>query len=243
MSKTVIYKITSPSGKVYIGQTRRMGKRITAYKGFDCKDQTKLYNSLKFYGWKEHKFEIIHNLPTDVTQEVLDDYEVLYWQLYKDCGMEMMNLKKPGKGQVMTDEIKRKISLSNKGKNLGKKSSEETKKKISLGLLGKTTGRKHSEEAKQKMRDAHKNPNYDHTHNIGRKASLEHKLKLSLAKKGKPTNRVKPVIQMDLKHNFIKEWPSIGAARIGLNTKTNIGDCCNGKRKTCKKFKWKFKDL
>lgn len=54
-----IYKITSPSGKVYIGQSANMAERVRKYKYAGCKKQRKLYNSLKKYGFKNHQFDII----------------------------------------------------------------------------------------------------------------------------------------------------------------------------------------
>ena len=82
MNKIVcIYKITSPSNKVYIGQSRNISKRINNYSNLNCKKQRKLYNSLKFYGWENHIFSIISELPNDINQTVLDSYEVLYWEL------------------------------------------------------------------------------------------------------------------------------------------------------------------
>jgi len=93
------------------------------------------------------------------------------------------------------------------------------------------------------MRDAHKNPNYDHTHNIGRKTTEETKLKQSLAKKGKSAPHKKvPILQFDLKGNFIKEWDSIKEAQKELNISSSVGSCCSGKLKTAGKFKWKYKN-
>ena len=57
-----IYKITSPSGKVYIGQSRNIKNRKWRYKRLDCKSQVKLYSSFKKYGFDKHKFEIIQIL-------------------------------------------------------------------------------------------------------------------------------------------------------------------------------------
>ena len=38
-----IYKITNPSGKIYIGQSVNIDNRISSYKNLKCKNQTKLY--------------------------------------------------------------------------------------------------------------------------------------------------------------------------------------------------------
>jgi predicted GIY-YIG superfamily endonuclease len=43
MSKIcAIYKITSPTGKIYIGQTINLLGRIKSYKHLSCKNQRKL---------------------------------------------------------------------------------------------------------------------------------------------------------------------------------------------------------
>jgi len=45
-----IYKITSPSDKIYIGKAVNVYSRWGGYRGLDCKGQPKLYNSLKNTG-------------------------------------------------------------------------------------------------------------------------------------------------------------------------------------------------
>lgn len=54
-----IYKITSPTGRVYIGQSENITSRIRNYSGLQAKGQPRLYASLKKYGWKNHQFDII----------------------------------------------------------------------------------------------------------------------------------------------------------------------------------------
>ena len=53
----------------------------------------------------------------------------------------------------------------------------------------------------------------------------------------------KPVIQMDMDGNFIKEWPSIMSAAIELGGSKNshICDVCNGKRSHWHNYRWKYK--
>ena len=67
-----IYKITSPTGKIYIGQSRDILKRIKYYNKQYCKCQTKLYHSIKKHGWNTHVFEIIHKCCESELNE-LDD--------------------------------------------------------------------------------------------------------------------------------------------------------------------------
>ena len=53
-----IYKITSPTGKVYIGQSIEIEKRWMRYKNItkSVKKQPAIYNSLLKYGSENHIF-------------------------------------------------------------------------------------------------------------------------------------------------------------------------------------------
>jgi|ERR1700744_599713 len=107
--KVGIYKVTSPSGRVYIGQSWKIKQRLNRYRRKDCKEQPALYRSLLKYGVDTHAFEVLHELPSDVDQAVLDTYEILYWQAYIDCGVKMLNLKEPGLGGRLFQETKDRI--------------------------------------------------------------------------------------------------------------------------------------
>ena len=131
----VIYKITSPSGRIYIGQSWNVDKRFLHYRNYRCKGQTILHRSFKKYGARFHIFEVIHELPEDVNQKVLDQYEFLYWDLYRNCGIEMLNAKEPGRS--------------------GGRHSDETKKLIAQKSIGNCNakGRSHTIEARKKISD------------------------------------------------------------------------------------------
>ena len=77
MSKTCgIYKITSPTGKVYIGQSTHIESRISDYKRLTgCKKQVRLYASLKAHGAKAHSFEVVE----PCLESQLNERE-RYWQ-------------------------------------------------------------------------------------------------------------------------------------------------------------------
>ena len=55
-------------------------------------------------------------------------------------------------------------------------------------------------------------------------------------------SKSKTVLQFDLNGNFIQEWESTMAIErtLGFNHR-NISAVCNGKRKTCGNFVWKYK--
>ena len=54
-----IYKITSPTKKIYIGQSIDVNDRFTKYKRLNCDNQTILIRSFRKYGVDSHKFEIL----------------------------------------------------------------------------------------------------------------------------------------------------------------------------------------
>jgi group I intron endonuclease len=178
-----IYKITSPSGKIYVGQTLNFNERIYKYSVSDCKSQRKLYNSIVKYGWKNHTIEIIE----ECLPELLNEKE-RFWQEKLSCvsgGLNCVLTSTETKSGVLSEETKQKISSSNKGRKLteehkkkvgdgnkGKKMSEESKLKISLAHKGENAiwyGKKLSDETKNKMSKSM----------IGRKVSDETKKKLS----------------------------------------------------------------
>ena len=55
-----IYKIVSPSGKIYIGKTSNLKLRINYYRRLKCKKQPLIYYSLLKYGFSGHSFDIIY---------------------------------------------------------------------------------------------------------------------------------------------------------------------------------------
>jgi len=142
-----IYKITNPKGKIYIGQTIDFDRRVYQYKMLNCKEQPKLYNSLKKYGYDNHLVELIYQC--DIID--LTFWERYYQELYNTIENDNLNcflVTTKDKTGRHTEETKRKMSESAKGKKKtaehiaklpqnqkgykGKKRSEETKLKQSL---------------------------------------------------------------------------------------------------------------
>lgn len=169
-----IYRIISPSGRVYIGQSRDIMKRFTAYKRHSCKNQKKLYASLKLHGSISHRFEIIHTLPNDIKQNIIDEYEQLYMDQYRECGFEILNLAPTAGGTMLgfkfSQESKNKMSAKQKGKTISneqraaitkanseRKIKDSTREKISAARTGKATrpkGYKHTIESCNKISDS-----------------------------------------------------------------------------------------
>jgi len=138
-----IYKITSPSDKVYIGQSIRLEERIIEYqKQINCSGQPKLFNSILKYGIENHKIEIIE----ECSIENLNKRE-RYWQDYYNVlidGLNCLLTKTDVLPSVVSKETKQKISKAKKGK---KQSNEHVQKRVAS-----KNGYVHSEETKNKIR-------------------------------------------------------------------------------------------
>jgi group I intron endonuclease len=139
-----IYKITSPSGRIYIGQSIDIERRWTKYLGEHCKNQIKLYCSFKKYGVEAHVFEVIEECEVEHL-----NIKERYWQDFYKCmegGLNCLLTQTDEKPKILSKETKQKIRLS----SLGKKMSEEACRKI--GYLSSNR----SPETKKKIGDAHR---------------------------------------------------------------------------------------
>lgn len=128
-----IYLIKSPSDAVYIGQSWDIEARHRWYKSHNENEQPYLSNSFKKYGFDSHEIKILHELPNDVEQGVLDRYEQIYIDAYRDSGFKLMNVKEGGRGGKHSDESKRKMAEW----QLGRKKSDTHRKNISAAQLGR----------------------------------------------------------------------------------------------------------
>jgi group I intron endonuclease len=221
-----IYKITSPSGRVYIGQSWNLNMRRLQYQSQHAKGQRLLHNSIRKYGWSNHFYDVVHELPEDVEQGTLDSYEVLYWQLYKDCGAKMLNLREPGSGgkhaeetkliwskqrsgRVLSESWRANISKSLVGnkRTLGHRPSEQARANMSKGKLGNknTLGFHPTEETRDKMANSQR----------GRTHSEETKKKMSDSRKKYweslgEQGRIEKTRHLNTKEVNSKKWPKSG---------------------------------
>lgn len=134
-----IYKITSPTKRVYIGQSINIEYRIESYKKLiRCKKQIKLYNSFKKYGVEKHIFEII----CECEIGKLNDKERYYQDLFNvlQNGLNCLLTKSSDRSGKMSIESRLKMSkkLIGNSKALGLKKSDAEKKLMSDRMKGKT---------------------------------------------------------------------------------------------------------
>jgi group I intron endonuclease len=228
-----IYKLTSPSGKHYIGQTMNLKERKRCfYNPNKYYSGHKLDNAIKKYGIENFKYEILVQIEIEdkfLLREHLDVLESQYIEKYDSYnnGYNMTLGGSGSKGCFQTEESRKKISektKDRKGSMLGKHLTEEQKRKV-------------SDFAKTRIGD--KNPFFGKTH------TTDSKNKIGIA-------NGKPVIQMDLNGNFIAEFRSArDAANSFGKPKANseILKVCNNyvspsnrHYRTALGYKWKFKE-
>lgn len=187
MNKIIIgiYKIISPSNRIYIGQSVDIKKRWVNYKALNhCNEQKKLYNSFLKYGVESHVFEIIHEC--DLGE--LNFWEAYYGELFDATNSETgLNIRECGgsKGRQSQD-TKDKIGDAHRGKS---KSEEHIKKLVEshLGQVAWNKGLKLPDFSERMMGE--KNPMFGKRgkdcHNYGRKDSEEVRMKKSKSRKGR----------------------------------------------------------
>jgi group I intron endonuclease len=261
-----IYKIVSPSGKTYIGQSVDIERRKIQYKNKHCKDQPRIFNSIKKYGWEKH----IHEIIEECLIEQLDKKETFYKQQFINefgwtkalfCGLHDTG------GGHKTEEHKRKISESHKGmkkewvsKNL--KGQKHTPERIAhrtkilknkynpiyqYDLEGNFIKEWKTAKKASKMLNLSNGTLSIVIDNINRTLGgfrfTRQKYKfLPITTKWKNVKKI--IEQYDLEGNFLHEFSSAKEAAEYLNVFIqNITACCRGEKNSAYKFIWKYKNI
>lgn len=175
-----IYKITSPSKKVYIGQSVDIKKRISYYKNLRCHQQPRLFNSIKKYGWDKHKFEMLALCDADELNKLERYYQDVYCANNPN-GLNCMLTNYGDRNGAHSSETRKKMSESKKGITM----SAEARLKSSI----KQKGRVVSEETKDKMRLAKVGWK---PWNVGVPMTAEYKAKMIKNRTGKMTGSSNP---------------------------------------------------
>jgi group I intron endonuclease len=112
-----IYKITSPTGRIYIGQSINIEARFYVYKKKHCKKQPALFNSLSKHGVDNHFFEVIEECEISALNERERYYQDLFFVIEKglNCKLTKTNDKS---GYISQASIqKRTLTMMSKEKN------------------------------------------------------------------------------------------------------------------------------
>lgn len=140
-----IYKITSPSNKIYIGQSVNIEERFKQYKYLKCKGQTILYRSFLKYGVNEHIFEILE----ECNINEINNRERFYQDLFNCVSVNGLNCQLTNTNnlkRVFSEQTKSKMSISAKKKVFTKEHLEKitfslvenNKKKVGIPLKEST---------------------------------------------------------------------------------------------------------
>lgn len=218
----IIYKLTSPSGKIYIGQTIKTLKyrfRHHCYSAFNKNshnNSTPLSMAIRKYGKKKWSKEIIDRA---TTIDELNKKET-YWITHFNTIDRMIgyNCNTGGDSYIPNEDTRKKISIGNRGK----KTSIEAKLKMRNAKLGTTLSIEHRKKIGISL--------------SGRKKTIEHAMKVGRAIK-------KPIQQLTINGVFIRKWDSATDAsrELGFNA-GHIRDVCRGVygRKTVGGYKWAY---
>lgn len=185
-----IYLYRFADGKTYVGQSHKGAYRY-GYPSVYREGNPEMYEAMRQGFFKE----ILCFTNNAMEADQLEDY---YIQKYNSIE-NGYNRQSGGKsGYIVSDEIKKKISDSNRGKVI----SEETRKKISEANKGKKSywyGKHHSEETRKKISESRKgenNPMYgkkgELSPSFGRIHTEESRKKMSEARIGKYTRENSP---------------------------------------------------
>lgn len=244
-----IYSHTSPSGKIYIGQTVNI-KRRWGSKGQHYMDKKKngeyiqrtFARAIAKYGWDNFTHEILLEGISKSEADYAEKYLIKWYKLHKksynitDGGEGCCGIKNPMSEERRKAQSERlKIYHPMRGKhhtpeamakiiyaNQHRVYTEEQKAAMAERARINSLGRKHTEESKAKMRDYRKQ--HPETWIGG-------------------WNK-KEVFQYDLNGNYITSYPSAFEASIKLIGKECCGDifrCIEGKVASAFGFVWRDK--
>ena len=230
---------------IYIGRTLIIQQKPRHY-AHSTSEEDAVFRYANENGLAVPPMEIIEENITPIEGLEREDYWVKY---YKERGYNVLNKAKTGVGSGSLGAI-------NHGKWPKEKVFEvaktyKTRLEFCKGcpraynlarwngwldeLLPSMKGKPHNEETKRKISESLK----------GKPLSEEHKRKISEARKGVPNLKAsKVVLQIDKVTGLvIGEFPSTMEVKrqLGFNT-SNISECCNGKRNTCRGFIWRYKE-
>jgi len=170
-----IYKITTPSGKIYIGQSVDVNQRRIQHRCKSNRYKCPLHSAFIKYGFDNCKFEIIE----ECEEQQLDEREIYWINFFNTLDIKYgLNLKSGGANGRHSELSKKKMSETNKGRSAWNKGL-----RMSREYVEKRIGRKASDETRQKIRDSIAKTKRV-AWNKGLVLSKEHKESLSKAKIG-----------------------------------------------------------
>lgn len=262
-----IYKLISPSGKCYIGQTVNLKRRLSDYKNFHhCEKQKKLFNAIRKYGFENFQWEIIEFINIESKQELqkkLNELEISYIKLfnsidngYNICkggdqyklGVKTSEETKQKQRDSWTTEKRKKLSDKNKGKRSG--NALNVKPVLQYDIHGNFLKEFESITEACLATNCYKsNIKYvcdnkiKFTNNfIWRfKINDEYPIKIEGITIVKKVSKQTTIYQYNLSGELLNTFNSMKDAYIKTNISVgSISNCCNNKSKSAGGFVWKY---
>lgn len=238
----LVYKHTTPSGKVYIGITKQTAEGRWK-NGFGYQSSPHFWSAIKKYGWDNIKHEILHD---DLTEEEACEYEKRYIAECRSTDRRYGYNQKTGgeTGVKFNKEVCRKISEKEKEfYRLHPEKREEIAKRV--------TGFRHSEEAKEKMRIAKTGTHFTMTDEWKKRIGNSNRERIMTDEllyeetanrcRANGKNAARKVEQLDLDGNVIATFENAHEAQRVTGVRNgNINKCCRGKTKTSCGYRWRF---
>ena len=226
-----IYKLTTPSGKVYVGQTYNINKRFSSYRNLSCINQPYLYNAIKKYGWDNIVKEILFD--GLVSQKDVDEKETELIRHYQSQGISLNIVDKAGSPKYRSGEehhaSKKVLKIDLKGNVLQEYVNASEAAKDIKGVQSCIS--------KACRTDALKA--YGFCWRFKDSYLKEYVLELL----NKPHPNSQPIVQLSKKGVFIKEWDSQSKASKELGIKQgNIWKSISGHGITSGGFMWLTKE-
>lgn len=222
-----VYKLTSPSNKVYIGITgKSLTKRWSGGNGY--RHCPAMYKCVKKYGWGNIEKELLFDNLTEDEAKLLEKELIKHYKSFdKKFGYNLTEGGDGVSGRRLSEKQKEYIRKI----NFGKKLTKEQKEKIKQANLGKH----HSEETKRKMSESHKG----NKGNLGGKLSEERKRQISESQMGAKNKHSKRVICLET----LKIYDTLTQAKEETGA-TKITECCRHypKHKSSNGLHWEFYD-
>lgn len=130
-NRYVIYKLTSPSNKIYIGQSINLRRRFYSYTSCDIKNGAKIGNAIRKYGFENFQVDVLFDIkPSNRSIIILNMMEKYFIKKY-DCVFCGYNSRDGGENSLhsMDSILKMRIAKSI--------TSDYTRMKMSMAQIGR----------------------------------------------------------------------------------------------------------
>ena len=195
---TGIYKLThKDSGKVYIGQSKHLKRRLNEHKRCENSEDKKgsqsvVRRAIKKYSFDAFDFEIIlycqeGEYMNMIETKLIQFYDCLVPKGYnvRDGGNKVFmseegrkRISKANSGRIVSEETRLKLSESGKKAYLNNPRGDEWNQKLSIALIGKKKSEEHILKISERRKEFIKNNPNSVKNMLGKKHSDETKQKM-----------------------------------------------------------------